>query len=342
MEHKTVLHRLDVGIFINKPPRSILRGIDDGPTMGRRDVMNDFSNTKAADDVTGLESSGSALFDVAGRKQPKTAFASTLSDLLHDHVAWKVPGQHTSKLLHTCDSAVLGRSGLDKEDKGYTCVPSWCCHKPDCNQASALHASNMIDITDLSTDTRVVAYDPDFAREQVMKINAQQHTQDTTDALNTLQAPPPSSTSHPPEWKGCKNIYCVRKCGWDGKHLKEDGSPGGRGACRLRAPPPAYCPPSGQPTFEQAKQHVKKRKREESPSCDLYEENAAWRDLEEGATAQAPAAQPSEMETLRIAVERLQEENGRLLRLVDQLSREVNSIHEWKARTFAAFMPSSN
>jgi hypothetical protein len=219
----------------------------------------------------------------------------------------------------------------------------------------------VIDIDEFAIDTCMVLYDPDLAREQLTKMSAQQHTQATMDARSTLEAPPQHSAAHPPEWKGCKNIYCVRKCGQDGKHLREDGSPGGRGACRMRAPPPAYCPPSGQPTFEEAKCVKNKRKREDSPS---YEDQGLWSEdeLRQGGAAQAqvaaqqaetqqaatqaaqqaatqaaqPAtAQPSEMEILRIAVQRLQQDNARL-------SSEVNSLKEWKERMFAAFIPPSN
>jgi hypothetical protein len=207
-----------------------------------------------------------------------------------------------------------------------------------------------------STDTRTVLYDPVFATKQVTEMNAQQHTQATRDVLSTLQTPPQCSASHPLEWKGCKNIYCVRRCGPDGKHLKEDGSSGGRGGCALRAPPPDYCPPTGQPTFDEAKR-VKKRKREESPSygsdhgsCIKEEmcqpqggasqdqataahqaatQAAQYQAAAAAQQAAAQAARPSEMETLRTAVERLQQENVRL-------SREINSLNEWKARMFAA------
>ena len=82
-------------------------------------MIHNFSNTKAADDVAmvtraRVESDANSmtlsidespvdivtrvqaghitlLYDV-GRKQAKAIFASTLSDLLHDHAAWKVPG----------------------------------------------------------------------------------------------------------------------------------------------------------------------------------------------------------------------------------------------------------
>lgn len=86
--------------------------------------MNDFSNTKATDDVALMNTPDAdsmtpsagvspmevltrvyadciAPFDVAGRKQTKTAFASILSHIPHDHAAWKVLGQHASKeILH--------------------------------------------------------------------------------------------------------------------------------------------------------------------------------------------------------------------------------------------------
>ena len=48
--------------------------------------------------------------------------------------------------------------------------------------------------------------------------------------------------------------------------------------------------------------------------------------------AQGAATQPSEMETLRTAVERLQQENARL-------SKDMNNLKMWKARMFAAFFP---
>lgn len=92
--------------------------------MGGGDVMNDFANTKATDDValvttpdadsmtpsddvspvdlmTRVYADCISPFDVVGRKQTKTAFASTLSHLPDDHVTWKVLGQHASKeILH--------------------------------------------------------------------------------------------------------------------------------------------------------------------------------------------------------------------------------------------------
>ena len=222
-----------------------------------------------------------------------------------------------------------------------------------------------IDIDEYSPDTRPVLYDPDFAKAQVMKMNAQQR--DVLAAPPIPSAPPPT---HPPEWKGCKHsFYCVRNCGSDGNHLKEDGSPGGRGQCRLRPPPEWYCPPVGQPTFDEAKRS-KKRKHEDQywgePSHQQADQAAAAQAVQQAAAqaaaiqaaqqaaqqaaaqavaiqaaqqaatqaaaiqaAQQAATQPSEMETLRNAIQRLQEENARL-------SQEVNGL----TRMFAAFMPS--
>jgi len=197
--------------------------------------------------------------------------------------------------------------------------------------------SNVVDIDDLSTDMRAVPYDRAFAEAQMKKITDHEHTEDTMAALMHAAlkraAPPPSASHpelHPPEWKGCKSsFYCIRPCGPNGNHLQADGSPGGRGACALRRPPAYYCPPAGHPAFEEAVLLKKKRKREGSPSHGVWsEENAATQDV----VHQAAAAQSSEMETIRTAVERLQQENARL-------SREVNSLDEWKASMFAAFMP---
>ena len=129
--------------IINKH-RILLRRVDDGSTMGGGDVMNDFANTKATDDVafvttpdadsmtpsadmspvdvvTRVYADCIVPFDVAGRKQTKPSFASTLSHLPDDHVAWKVLGQHASKeILHIPrGSAVAGRSGLEGLDKDH-------------------------------------------------------------------------------------------------------------------------------------------------------------------------------------------------------------------------------
>ena len=287
-------------------------------------------------------------------KQTKTAFASILSHLPHDHAAWKVLGPTPPP------------SGTDGRAWGTHAFP---CGAVTNKTVPPRAMSNVLDldIDEYSPDTRPVLYDPDFAKAQVMKMNAHQHTQATVQAREVLAASSllPSALPQkypPPEWKGCKqSFYCVRNCGSDGNHLKEDGSPGGRGQCRLRPPPDWYCVPVGQPSFDDAKR-VKKRKREGSPSYahkDQYwgDTSHAQQAAQQAATQEAQAAQqaaaqqaqqaaaqqaqqaqqaatqPSEMETLRTAIQRLQEENARL-------SQEVNNLKEWKARMFAAFMPS--
>jgi hypothetical protein len=217
--------------------------------------------------------------------------------------------------------------------------------------------SNVVDLDEYSLDRRFVNYDPVFAMTQVRKMNAHQHTCATTEALEALVIPTPlpsaSPRACPPEWKGCRNnIYCVRNCGPDGHHLKEDGSSGGRGQCRMRSPPSWYHQPEGEPTFNEAK-YSKKRKRycvmeaaaeaavakaaavqqaaaeaaavqQAAAEAAAVQQAAAEVAAVQQAAAQQAATQPSEMETLRNAIRSLQE--------------EVNTLKEWKANMLASFV----
>lgn len=99
--------------------------------------------------------------------------------------------------------------------------------------------------------TPLVLYDTGFALEQLLEIR--NHTKDTREALDAIihQPPIPTPSQLPPSYGGCmKSKDCIRKCGPDGKHLKSDGTPGGRGQCCIR--PHAF-------------NTQKKRKKEDTP-----------------------------------------------------------------------------
>jgi hypothetical protein len=142
-------------------------------------------------------------------------------------------------------------------------------------------------------ETRVVLYDHDEAFKTLLSIT--HHTEYTMDALNAAPKPVVSNWP-PPMWKNCcLSWFCVRQCGPDGLHLKNDGTPGGRGQCKKRDPGFGFVYPPGVKTFDEEMASNKKRKRAadspvHSPS---YEPEAASISAEEAARASAEAARAS-------------------------------------------------
>lgn len=263
-----------------------------------------------------------------------------------------------------------------RASSGDTCVPLWSVPNPTASLSELNTSQQLMDIDETFDERRVVPYDCNVARETLKRMVV--HSQDTMDAWTVAQesstAESPTSNWPPPEWKGCRlSFYCIRNCADDGKHLKPNGRPGGRGMCRIRSPPDGYMYPPNVETFEEA---TRKRKREQCSSSphgpdgphseaasttqtgpDRTAQKVADQEGREStaaqaadvvkqggteaAAAQATAAQVqnpppsfcSEIKTLRAAFARLEKQNN-------ELQMRVAALEERNKRQLAALLGS--